>query len=655
MNMHFLPEQPTEFLGSSDRRARVRRNPPAVTYLEMGEGNGGIVLNVSETGLAIAVAQSFAETQIPLLSFRLPQFDRTFKSSGEIVWRSESQKSAGIRFVDLAEPDRMQIRNWIRAEIVAAELQTPQERHRARATAKSVLIMPSPRHVVRQAESEAVRDEARAAEFDRMFPSEGSLNTAQPIVEAEWNSEIAHAAKTENAANEFLAHEELARDVLGAKTAQTESEDSLLASAEFQVVEPAADEIAVATDWRDEWEQFHRQRENLERVRTFEPIQNLPVQSILADSALGMASAGEPAAAAVRTVRPDLRRSDWHAEKQAQVILQHAGVVERPAETMVGQPSGERQKSPLGIAALSTVLVVMCFILGYAIQPGAFGFLAAKLADTDKEAATPSFEQKPAQEGDPTAAAPVPARDASVPGAVSGSASAEHTQEQPPGTSAENSGARANSPDRHSVPRPAVDLGPLQPLAQTAAPAISRAAPPAPVEAAKSAPSAPSVSSTTSASVATTSAATALVPVSFFPVTAPSGGSAPKLMQLPEETVSETAAMVIRSRQFLFVPAQPGPESTHELERVHIGDRIATVDPVFPQQSLENAPGGSVHLRTKIGTDGAVWDVQPISGPTALIPAAASALRQWRYKPTDIDGTPIPVEEDVVIEFRPRH
>ena len=172
-------------------------------------------------------------------------------------------------------------------------------------------------------------------------------------------------------------------------------------------------------------------------------------------------------------------------------------------------------------------------------------------------------------------------------------------------TSAENSGARANSPDRHSVPRPAVDPGPLQPQAQTAAPAISPATPPAPVEAAKSAPSAPSVSNTTSTSVATTSAATALVPVSFFPVTAPSGGSAPKLMQLPEETVSETPAMVIRSRQFLFVPAQPGPESTHELERVHIGDRIATVDPVFPQQNLGNAPGGSVHLRTKIGTDGA--------------------------------------------------
>jgi len=102
------------------------------------------------------------------------------------------------------------------------------------------------------------------------------------------------------------------------------------------------------------------------------------------------------------------------------------------------------------------------------------------------------------------------------------------------------------------------------------------------------------------------------------------------------------------------VPSQPGPESTHELERVHVGDRVTKVDPIYPAGSLEKAVG-TVHLRSTIGTDGAVADVQPISGPVSLIPAAVSAVRQWRYKPTDIDGKPIAVEEDVVLEFRPGH
>ena len=125
-------------------------------------------------------------------------------------------------------------------------------------------------------------------------------------------------------------------------------------------------------------------------------------------------------------------------------------------------------------------------------------------------------------------------------------------------------------------------------------------------------------------------------------------------MQLPEETISETPFIVVRSHQFLFVPAQPGLESEHPLERVHLGDRMVEIAPTYPAQVLEKSQGGSVHLRTTIGTNGSVVDVQPISGPTNLIPAAVLAVRQWRYKPTDIDGTPIAIEEDIVIEFRPR-
>jgi hypothetical protein len=35
-----------------------------------------------------------------------------------------------------------------------------------------------------------------------------------------------------------------------------------------------------------------------------------------------------------------------------------------------------------------------------------------------------------------------------------------------------------------------------------------------------------------------------------------------------------------------------------------------------------------------------------------LLGVAANAVRQWRYKPSDIDGKPIAVEEDITVEFR---
>ena len=670
MNMHFLPEQFTEYLGSSDRRDRVRRNPPALAYLEVGEGNGGIVLNVSETGLAVAVAQSFNENEIPLLSFRLPELDRTFQASGEIVWRSESQKSAGIRFVNLAESDRMQIRNWIRAEIVAAELQTPEERGRARDAVKSVLIMPSPRKVARQAELEAVDDEQRAAEFDRMFPSEASLNATEPAIENKPNSEIAHAAKAENAAKTVLAQEEHTQKEQEPEASPKIAEESLEASvAPPPVVEPAADdEVSTAIDWREQWEQFHRRRDNLQKERTFEAVEPVMMRSIFGGSVVEGVGAGE-ATAAVPTGYPHSKIPGWLAEKPAPTIFEHGGVVEGPA-----MPAGElpqvRRKSPVGIATLSIVLIVMCFILGYAIQPGAFQFVSAKLADAGKVASAPAVEGNVAQPAT-TAPAPPPVQDTNDSATATDEAAAaarNESKEKTAPRAAENSGASDNSADLHSTQRPAVEPAPIQPARKTAptfTPPTAAPAPPASAvaEPPKSTPSAAApttqvaqpASNAANANPATYDPALAPVPVSFFPVTAPSGGSPPKLMQLPEETVSETPAFVIRSHQFLFVPPQPGPESTHALERVHIGDRVTKVNPTFPPQGVGNAQSGMLHLRTTVGTDGAVSDVQAISGPTALIPAATAALRQWRYKPTDIDGTPIVVQEDVIVEFRPGH
>jgi TonB family protein len=142
-------------------------------------------------------------------------------------------------------------------------------------------------------------------------------------------------------------------------------------------------------------------------------------------------------------------------------------------------------------------------------------------------------------------------------------------------------------------------------------------------------------------------------PPSFFPVVAPGAGNVPRLLELPLEQVIETAAVLIQSRQFVFVPAQPGPESAHKPERVQIGDRIAKVAPAYPAQAAQKQMGGTVHLRATIGKDGTVKSVRPINGPTSLIPSAIDAVRQWRYQPTLLEQQPIEMQEDITIVFRP--
>lgn len=111
--------------------------------------------------------------------------------------------------------------------------------------------------------------------------------------------------------------------------------------------------------------------------------------------------------------------------------------------------------------------------------------------------------------------------------------------------------------------------------------------------------------------------------------------------------------MLIYSRQFVFVAAQPGPEWSHNPEKVQIGERLSHIEPVYPAQAAQKRMGGTVHLRATIGKDGAVESVRSISGPTLLIPAAIDAVRQWKYEPTLLEQHPIEMQEDITIEFRP--
>ena len=711
--MRFLPEQLAGLPESSDRRARVRRNPSEVTCLELGEGNGGIVLNVSETGIAIAVAQTILDDHFPCLSFRLPQLDRTFLAEGEIVWRSESSKSAGLRFVNLDERDRVQIRNWIRAEIVSTEFETALDANPV--AAKPVLIMPSPRKMVSSwAQSEAERDEARAAEFDRMFPSEATLTLqAQApveIVEPEFNflAESTEIEDVEIAAEAFHAAQEEHR-------ASDETDLSEAALGEMAANSPAdlefaEEKTARELDWHEKWELFHQERENLERARAHETILELPAPFSAPLPEPPAEQRAEVRAQVGAQVREELPHAPTGSERISAPPLagnlmgasnSSSAVMPRESSARGGMilgssllgtqlaPHGEdrifaapvkaaaaagptNEKNPLSIAALCIVLVTMCFILGYAIQPGSFQFAKSSFADTPAAAVTPDAHAAAApvmptvgQATDPTGAQQDVTSSATPANAGIDETSAAATKtlavpevessvrptqpakaispaEKPLVSSA--STVRENEADEKSANAPvAATSTPTTSAPSTPRPSVS--AVPAPASASAGAPAGATTSAPAHESV---------TPVSFFPVTAPSEGAPPKLMQLPEETISETPSIVVRSHQFLFVPALPGPESEHPLQRVHLGDRMVEIAPNYPAQALEKMQGGSVHLRTTIGTDGLVVDVQPISGPTNLIPAAVSAVRQWRYKPTDIDGKPIAIEEDIVIEFRPR-
>jgi TonB family protein len=78
---------------------------------------------------------------------------------------------------------------------------------------------------------------------------------------------------------------------------------------------------------------------------------------------------------------------------------------------------------------------------------------------------------------------------------------------------------------------------------------------------------------------------------------------------------------------------------------------VSKVTPAYPPLAKQARIQGAVHLSAVIGTDGAVRNLQVISGHPLLVPAALEAVKQWVYKPTLRDGKPTEVATQVTVNF----
>jgi len=107
-----------------DRRLQIRATPASCAYTVLDDINGGIVLNISEMGMAVAATDPLAVADyLPHIRFRLPNVEQRIKVSAQVVWLAESKTKVGVRFVDLTAETRNQIANWIASEKPAAEFE----------------------------------------------------------------------------------------------------------------------------------------------------------------------------------------------------------------------------------------------------------------------------------------------------------------------------------------------------------------------------------------------------------------------------------------------------------------------------------------------------------------------------------------------------
>jgi TonB family protein len=78
---------------------------------------------------------------------------------------------------------------------------------------------------------------------------------------------------------------------------------------------------------------------------------------------------------------------------------------------------------------------------------------------------------------------------------------------------------------------------------------------------------------------------------------------------------------------------------------------IYQVSPEYPVAAKEAHVRGTILLSAEIGKDGSVEDLSYVSGPQALISSAMDAVRQWKYQPTMLNGTPVTVDTCITVIF----
>jgi TonB family protein len=126
----------------------------------------------------------------------------------------------------------------------------------------------------------------------------------------------------------------------------------------------------------------------------------------------------------------------------------------------------------------------------------------------------------------------------------------------------------------------------------------------------------------------------------------------PVLLSLPETSLGASDTVAISSQRSLSVPTDSSPGSSQPGKNLHVGQLVNLVEPVYPPDAQKNHVEGTVKLHATIGTDGAIKDLKTLSGPASLFPAALTAVREWRYNPTLLNGQPIETQEDISLVFR---
>jgi len=132
---------------------------------------------------------------------------------------------------------------------------------------------------------------------------------------------------------------------------------------------------------------------------------------------------------------------------------------------------------------------------------------------------------------------------------------------------------------------------------------------------------------------------------------------------LPWDSVDKTFPGIISLLQRLaWSPLMGEPDDPDLLRRVRrqpikVGENIQEsklirrVEPVYPELAKQARVQGRVVLVITVDEEGSVAEIEVRNGHPLLYEAAVTAVRQWKYSPTLLNGELVPVIAIVTVRF----
>ena len=134
-----------------------------------------------------------------------------------------------------------------------------------------------------------------------------------------------------------------------------------------------------------------------------------------------------------------------------------------------------------------------------------------------------------------------------------------------------------------------------------------------------------------------------------------------KEAELPPDVINNTGAV---GGVFGGIPGQgligaalPPPPKAAAPSRIKQGGQVTAASivtqtrPLYPALARQARIQGNVVLHAIIDKDGKVAQLEVVSGHPLLVQAALDAVKQWRYRPTLLNGDPVEVDTQITVTF----